>query len=198
MTGKKIIKSPDTLRLDRVPPGQRTVTTLPVLHYGRVPRVDIATWTFTLSGLVTRPQTLSFKAFGALPRVEVKADIHCVTTWSRLDTVWEGVAASTIAGLAGPKPEAKFVMVTSLDGYSTNLPLKEFLEEDVLFATTFGGQTLEPEHGYPVRLVTPRLYFWKSAKWASGVEFMEHDRPGFWESRGYHNHGDPWKEERYG
>lgn len=193
---KKII-SPDTKREKRVPPGQRVVERWPVLHEGTVPDIDVTTWTFTVTGLVTSEKTLDYTEFMALPKVEVFSDIHCVTGWSKLDNVWEGVSTHVLRDLVDILPEAKYVMVHAERGFTANLILQDFFAEDVLFAIKHDGEPLTPEHGYPVRLVVPRLYFWKSAKWVTGVEFMERDRPGFWESYGYHNHGDPWKEERY-
>ena len=152
---------------DRLPPGQYLTEKRPVLHYGSVPRVDLATWTFSLNGLVTAPVQLSRDEFMRLPRRTVKADVHCVTRWSMLDSTWEGVPISEVMKLVQLKPEATHVMVHA-------------------------------EHGWPLRLFVPHLYFWKSAKWVRGLEFMAGDRPGFWEQYGYHMHGDPWQEERYG
>ena len=197
MSGEEVIKSPDTARKDRVPPGQRLTEKWPVLHYGNVPDIDISRWTFTISGLVEKERTLNYEEFMSLPRVEVFSDIHCVTTWSRLDNLWEGPGSGILKELVDILPEAKFVIVRSAGGFTTNLPLSDFFGEDVLFAVKHDGGELTLEHGYPVRLVVPRLYFWKSAKWVTGVEFVERDRPGFWETMGYHNRGDPWKEERY-
>ena len=162
-----------------------------------MPDIDISQWTFTISGLVAKERKLGYQEFMSLPRVKVFSDIHCVTGWSKLDNLWEGVSTSVIRQLASILPEAKFVMVHSAGGFTTNLSLTDFFPPDVLFAIKHNNEPLTPEHGYPVRLVVPRLYFWKSAKWVVGIEFMAEDRPGFWESHGYHNHGDPWKEERY-
>ncbi len=193
-----VIRSPDTQRQNRVPPGQRLTEKFPVLHYGSVPKIDTKKWTFTISGLVEPRRELSYTEFMALPRLRVFADIHCVTTWSKLDNLWEGNSTSVIKDLTRILPEARFVLVHAWGGFSTNLTLEDFFAEDVLFADKHDGESLAPEHGYPWRLVVPRLYFWKSAKWVTGVEFTDKDRPGFWESYGYHNHGDPWREERYG
>jgi len=192
-----VIQSPDTLREDRIPPGQRQVETWPVLQAGGVLQIDPAEWTFTISGLVNNPATLSYSDFLQLPTVQVFSDIHCVTTWSRLSNLWEGPSSQTIVELAKIKPGARFVIVKA-PGFSTNLTLTDFMEEDVLFATRHDDQLLTAEHGAPVRLVVPRLYFWKSAKWVIEVEFTAEDRPGFWESGIYHNRGDPWLEQRYG
>jgi DMSO/TMAO reductase YedYZ molybdopterin-dependent catalytic subunit len=194
---KKIV-SPDTLRANRLPPGQRLTDKWPVLHYGKVYHVKPADWKLKVSGLVARERILPYGEFDALPRVEVFADIHCVTTWSRYNNTWEGVSAAIIAEMAGIKPGAKYVMVEGEGGFSTNLPLADFLQEDVLFALKHDGKPISDEHGGPVRLVVPRLYFWKSAKWVTGVRFQAEDEPGFWERAGYHMHGDPWTEERYG
>jgi DMSO/TMAO reductase YedYZ molybdopterin-dependent catalytic subunit len=193
----KII-SPDTRRSNRIPPGQHLVTDWPVLHYGGVPRLNLGQWTFNVGGLVERPARFDYQQFAALPRVQVFSDIHCVTSWSRLDNLWEGVSAQKIAEMVKPRPEARFVIVSAAPNFTTNLPIEDFLEEDVLFAWQHDSQELSPAHGGPVRLVVPRLYFWKSAKWVTGLEFTAEDQPGFWESNGYHNHGDPWLEERYG
>lgn len=194
---KDVIRSPDTERENRIPPGQKVTERWPVLHYGRVHSIDTSTWTFTISGLVKKEKTLGFEEFMALPRVKVLSDIHCVTGWSRLDNLWEGVSTSVILDVADIRAEAHYVMVHAAGGFTTNLTLSDFSAEDALFAVKHNGNRLAPEHGYPVRLVVPRLYFWKSAKWVTGVEFMAEDERGFWESHGYHNRGDPWKEERY-
>lgn len=197
MENKNIIKSLDTERKDRVPPGQRVTEKWPVLHSGKAPNIDISEWTFSISGLVKEERKLSYQNFTSLPQVKVFSDVHCVTGWSKLNNLWEGVSTSVIKELMDILPEAKFVIVHSMGGFTTNLSLRDFFEPDVLFAIKHDGELLTPGHGYPVRLVVPRLYFWKSAKWVVGVEFIEKDKRGFWESRGYHNHGDPWKEERY-
>lgn len=198
MIDETLIKSPDTERKDRIPPGQRMTEKWPVLHAGGVPNIDIDSWTFTISGLVKEERTLSYQDFMSLPRVKVLSDIHCVTRWSKLNNLWEGVPTGIIKELVSLLPEANFLMVHSAGGFTTNLPLSDFFESDVLLAVKHDGELLSPEHGYPVRLVVPRLYLWKSAKWVVGIEFMDKDKPGFWESLGYHNRGDPWQEERYG
>jgi DMSO/TMAO reductase YedYZ molybdopterin-dependent catalytic subunit len=194
---KRII-SPDTQRNDRLPPGQRLTEKWPVLHHGRVPSIDVKTWTFTINGLVDRERTLTYDEFTALPQVQVFSDIHCVTTWSRYDNLWEGVSTDVIKDLVRIKPEAKYVIVGGAGGFTTNLPLEDFFQPDALFALKHDGQPLTPEHGAPVRLVVPRLYFWKSAKWLTGIRLSAQNEPGSWERAGYHMHGDPWKEERYG
>lgn len=193
----EVIISPDIKRDNRIPPGQRVVKKWPVLHYGSVPSFDTSIWTFTISGLVKEEKTLDFDEFMLLPRAEVLSDIHCVTGWSKLDNVWEGVSSSVILDLVELLPKAHYVIVHAAGGFTTNLMLTDFFAEDVLFSIKHNGNPLTPEHGYPVRLVVPRLYFWKSAKWVNGVEFTKEDRKGFWEQQGYHNRGDPWKEERY-
>lgn len=192
-----IIKSPDVLRKDRIPPGQHQVEKWPVLHHGKVPEIDAGKWRFRILGLVEKTRELTFDEFMALPRTEVFSDIHCVTSWSKLDNFWEGVSTAQIEKLVNILPEARFVIVHAARDFTTNLPLSDFFQPDVIFAVKHNGEPLTPEHGYPVRLVVPRLYFWKSAKWVERVEFTAVDRPGFWESRGYHMHGDPWTEERY-
>ena len=193
----KEIISPDTKKKERIPPGQRVTERWPVLQAGGIPFIDINTWTFTITGLVKKERTLTFTEFTALPRVRVFSDIHCVTGWSKLNNWWEGVSTRTIKNLVDILPEARYVMVHAEKEFTTNVSLDDFFAEDVLFALAHNGEPLTPEHGYPVRLVVPRLYFWKSAKWVTGLEFMKKDKPGFWESYGYHNRGDPWKEERY-
>ena len=193
---ESIIYSADTRRQNRVPPGQHLVKDWLVLHYGSVPRIETDKWSFSISGLVEKELKLSYAEFAALPKVEVFSDIHCVTTWSLLDNSWQGPSSKTVADLAKIKPEARFVIVQGAGGFTTNLPLSDFLAEDVLFTFTHDGKPLTAEHGGPVRLIVPRLYFWKSAKWVTGIEFSAKDHPGFWERAGYHNHGDPWTEER--
>lgn len=192
-----VVKSPDTEKENRIPPGQHKTENWPVLHHGPVYEIDESKWKFKIFGLVEEEKELDFQEFSSLPRVEVLSDIHCVTTWSRLDNKWEGVGSKTIKDLVKIKPEAKHVLVHAEGGFTTNLPLEDFFRDDVLFAMKHDGKTLTPDHGYPVRLVVPRLYFWKSAKWVTGVEFMKKEKLGFWESHGYHSHGDPWKEERH-
>jgi len=198
MQDSSVIRSPDTEKKDRIPPGQRVTELWPALHFGEVPYVDTSKWTFTISGLVEKERRLGYEEFMTLPRIRVFSDIHCVTGWSKLDNLWEGVSTNIVKELVSILPSARFVLVRSVGGFTTNLTLADFFEKDVLFAVRHNGQPLTPEHGYPARLVVPRLYFWKSAKWVVGVEFMAKDRPGFWETHGYHNRGDPWKEERYG
>jgi len=196
-TGSGVIFSPDTKREVRIPPGQYKTEGWPVLQYGGVPQINTSQWTFTISGLVDKEVVLNHAEFMALPMVKVFSDIHCVTTWSRLDNLWEGPSSKTLADLAGIKPEAEYVIVKAHGSFSTNLTLADFLEKDVLFAVKHDNQPLTTQHGAPVRLVVPRLYFWKSAKWVTSLEFTLEDHPGFWESAGYHNRGDPWLEQRH-
>lgn len=181
----------------RVPPGQTVTTKWPVLHYAGVPRVSKETFRFKLYGEVDRPVEWSFAELVALPAVQLRSDFHCVTTWSYMDNLWEGVLFKSVADRAGVRPAAKYAMIHGFDGYYTNIPLSWLLEDDVLFAWSHDGKPLESEHGGPLRLVVPKLYGWKSAKWVSGVELMQNDRRGFWEERGYHNRGEPFAEERY-
>jgi DMSO/TMAO reductase YedYZ molybdopterin-dependent catalytic subunit len=162
-----------------------------------VAKIDVNQWKFSITGLVEKERELNFSEFTELKRVKVLSDIHCVTTWTKLDNLWEGPSTSIIKDLVKIKSNAKFVVIHAAGNFTTNLTLDDFFEIDVLFAMKYKDQPLSPEHGYPVRLVVPRLYFWKSAKWVIGVEFVDKDRPGFWESSGYHNHGDPWREERH-
>jgi DMSO/TMAO reductase YedYZ molybdopterin-dependent catalytic subunit len=196
--GGDVIISPDTRRAERIPPHQARTRKFPVLDAGMRPRYDMATWTFSVNGLVEHPLQFTWEEFGRLPRVKVFADMHCVTRWSRLSNLWEGVSTRQILELADVKPEAHFVLVYGYDGnWSTNLPLEEFAQADCLFADKHDGEPLTHDHGAPLRLVIPRLYAWKSAKWVRGIELVEHDRAGFWERGGYHMHGDPWTEERF-
>jgi DMSO/TMAO reductase YedYZ molybdopterin-dependent catalytic subunit len=193
-----VIVSPDTRRAQRLPPGQVRTRKWPVLHAGRTLYVDLTQWSLRVDGLVRQPCCWSWEEFNRLPRVKVFADFHCVTRWSRLGNLWEGVATREIAGRVEPLAEARFVLVYAVDGWTTNLPVEYFLAEDSLLAVAHDGEPLSPEHGGPVRLVVPRLYAWKSAKWVTRVEFRGEDEPGFWERLGYHHRGDPWLEERYG
>src|SRR5947208_8937515 len=182
----------------RLPPGQYLTDKWPVLHAGTVPRVDLATWDVRIWGEVDNPIRLSWEELKALPITEVTVDIHCVTRWSRFDTTFKGVHWREIAKLVKPKPSARFVVAHSEQGFTANVPLG-FLEDDLaLLATEADGKPLTPEHGWPLRLVIPGKYFWKSAKWLRGIELTAEDRPGFWERYGYHNDADPWREERYG
>ncbi|TCL69851.1 sulfite oxidase-like oxidoreductase [Rhizobium sp. BK251] len=182
---------------ERLPPGQHLVKNWPVLDLGQQPVIALESWRLEVRGLVETPLDLSWTAFKALQQSKRLTDIHCVTTWSRYDNRWEGVAVRDLLDLAMPKPEAHYVMLTSYDGYTTNLPLADFAAEDAILATAWEGLPLTREHGGPMRLVVPHLYFWKSAKWLSRIDLIPADRAGFWEKNGYHMFGDPWREQRY-
>ena len=182
---------------ERVPPGQYLTEKWPVLHYGTVPRFDPKTWEFRVFGAVENEITMKWDEFSKLDQQLVQADMHCVTTWSRLDQKWEGIPFAKIVELAKPKPEAKFVIAHCEYGFTANVPIEYCLRDDCLIALRANGEPLTAEHGYPARLVVPPLYAWKSAKWLRGIEFSVNDKPGFWERNGYHNTGDPWKEQRY-
>jgi DMSO/TMAO reductase YedYZ molybdopterin-dependent catalytic subunit len=181
----------------RVPPGQSLVDKFPVLSYGPTPRFNPQKWDFRIFGMVEEQLRFSYEEFRALPPTRQVADFHCVTTWSRLDNVWEGVSVVDLMKRVRLKPEARYVIVHCDGGYTTNLPLEEFVGDDVMLAWRHDGRDLEPDHGWPLRLVVPKLYGWKSAKWVRAIEFVFEDRRGFWEVRGYHNHADPWIQERY-
>lgn len=193
----------------RLPPGQALTNKFPVLHYGPVPSFDPATWDFRIWGEVEEEKRWSWEEFNKLPRTSVVMDIHCVTRWSKFDTLWEGVSVRTLVeqGFFKPLPTARFVLQHAEYGFTVNLPIEVVLSENFLLATHYDGQPLTPDHGYPLRgvvgyipqrpdLTTP--YFWKGAKWLRGLEFLRYDRPGFWEQAGYHNNADVWKEERFG
>ena len=181
----------------RVPPNQRVTTEFPVLHYAGVPRVDLKTWDFRVEGLVQNPVRLSYEEFLKLPQTVSISDFHCVTGWSRMDNRWEGVLFKTICGLVKPRDEAKFVTIVSDDKYTTSIPLAELLEPDVILAYRWDDKPLLAEHGGPLRLVVPKKYAYKSAKWVRKLRFTEKQELGFWETRGYSDSADPWKEERY-
>jgi DMSO/TMAO reductase YedYZ molybdopterin-dependent catalytic subunit len=181
----------------RLPPGQYLTKKWPVLSYESTPKFDAENYRFRVWGEVDAPFELTWSELQALPRVDLTTDIHCVTTWSRYDNAWEGIAAREIIRRARPREGAQFVVAHATTGYTTNMPLTDFDDDDVLIAFNHDGAPITAEHGGPVRLVVPKLYFYKSAKWLSGLEFLTADHPGFWEVRGYHNHADPWQEERY-
>lgn len=195
-----VIVSPDIYRPNRIPPGQSRTKKWPVLDASGPPRIDTARWQLQVSGLIRNDISWTFEEFEQLPRVKVFADFHCVTRWSRLGNIWEGVSTrELVARAGGVLPECKYVLAYGFDyGWTTNLPIEDFLAEDALIATHHDGEPISVEHGGPARLIVPRLYAWKSAKWLSGLEFLPEDRPGFWERNGYHMHGDPWIEERFG
>lgn len=182
----------------RLPPGQRLTDGWPVLHYGSIPKVDLATWKFHIFGLVEQEVTLTWDEFMALSQSKSRSDIHCVTTWSKFDNDWDGIVMDDLFALARPKPEAAHVIFHSYGGYTTNVPLSELHGPENMLVHTHNGEPLTEEHGWPLRGLVPNLYFWKSAKWVRGIEFVAQDRAGFWEMYGYHMHGDPWTEERYG
>jgi DMSO/TMAO reductase YedYZ molybdopterin-dependent catalytic subunit len=182
----------------RLPPGQYLTEKWPVLHAGTVPKTDLATWDFKVCGEVEQPITLTYDELQALPQSEITIDIHCVTRWSRFDTQFKGVHWQELAKLVQPKPSAHFVLAHAEQGFTSNVPLAALEDDDALIAWEADGEPLEPEHGWPLRLVVPSKYFWKSAKWLRGLELLAADEPGFWERYGYHNDADYWKEERYG
>jgi DMSO/TMAO reductase YedYZ molybdopterin-dependent catalytic subunit len=185
---------------DRVPPGQYVTEKFPVLHYGDVPYYqDVEhTWDLKVWGSIAEPVSFSFAEFRALPTVSVTMDIHCVTRWSKLDTTWEGVRfRDFLDHIPALDPAANFVIAHAEGGFTANVPLELMMEDNALLAYKYDGKELEPEHGYPLRLLVPRKYFWKSAKWLRGIEFLPHDQLGFWERYGYNNNADPWQEERY-
>jgi DMSO/TMAO reductase YedYZ molybdopterin-dependent catalytic subunit len=179
----------------RVPPGQYVTADFPVLSAGPTPNVPLNEWRFTISGQVDKPLAWSWQELLALPAEDVTVDIHCVTKWTKLDTTWKGVSIDTL--LKDVPTAAEFVIAHSYGGYTTNLPLEDVTGGKAWVAYQFGGETLEAEHGGPARLLVPHLYFWKSAKWVRGLELRDEDEPGFWEGYGYHNYGDPWREQRY-
>src|SRR6478672_1402650 len=182
---------------ERLPPGQYLTEKGPVLHYGSVPRTDLKTWDFKVWGEFENPFEFSWAEFKTFPRKELHTDIHCVTRWSRLDADFDGVPIQYILERAKLKPTARFVLAHAEQGYTANLPLEVLNDDDVILADSADGAPLTPDHGYPLRLVVPKRYFWKSAKWVRGLQFVPADRPGFWERYGYNNDADPWKEERF-
>jgi DMSO/TMAO reductase YedYZ molybdopterin-dependent catalytic subunit len=181
----------------RLPPGQSLTLKWPVLHEGSIPHFNPEAWDFRIEGLVAKSVRLTWKEFSSLPRAEIRCDIHCVTRWSRFDNRFEGVLFTEVMKLVAPKPEARYALIHAENGYTTNLPLADLMRPTTMFAFKHDGEDLTGEHGYPVRLLVPHLYFWKSAKWVRGFELLAEDNPGFWERNGYHLYGDPWKEERF-
>lgn len=185
---------------DRVPPGQYVTEKFPVLHYGTVPYYDdvAKSWDLRVWGELADSAVLTYAEFRALPTIQIVTDIHCVTRWSKLDTHWEGVQFKEfLKHIPALKPSAAFVVAHCEQGFTTNIPLEVLLDDEAMLAYKYEGEELTPEHGYPLRLLTPHKYFWKSAKWLRGLEFLAHDKLGFWERYGYNNNADPWKEERY-
>lgn len=181
----------------RLPPGQSLTLKWPVLHEGSIPRTDLSTWDFRVDGLVEKPLRLSWNEFNQLPQSEIHCDLHCVTHWSRLDNRFEGVLFTEAMKLVVPKHEARFAMIHGEHGFTANLPLDDLMRPKTIFAFQHDGEPLTLDHGYPVRLIVPHLYLWKSVKWVRGFTLLPEDQPGFWEENGYHMHGDPWKEQRY-
>jgi DMSO/TMAO reductase YedYZ molybdopterin-dependent catalytic subunit len=200
ITDPAIVISPDTYRMNRIPPGQSRTLKWPILDASGAPQIRLDQWKLVLSGLTSEPLELTWEQFLALPRTRVFSDFHCVTRWSRLGNLWEGVSTRTLVELAGGlKPEARYVLAYGYDyGWTTNMPVDEFLSEDALVAISHDGEPLSAEHGGPARLIVPKLYAWKSAKWLGGLEFLDKDKAGFWERNGYHMNGDPWTEQRFG
>lgn len=196
---KRVTNLPKDAQDARVPPGQFVTDRFPVLHYGETPRYGNLHqfWDLRVFGLAT-PRTFSWAEIRALPAKTQTVDIHCVTRWSKLDTTWTGVPWRTFARELEIDPRATHVMAHCEYGFTTNIALEVLDDDDTMLAYHYDGKPLEPDHGYPLRLLVPKKYFWKSAKWLRGLEFMDHDRPGFWERAGYHMHGDPWREERFG
>ena len=182
---------------ERLPPGQHLVRDWPVLDLGEQPEIAFDTWRLTIVGAVAHPEVLDWATFQGLPQSDKTSDIHCVTSWSRYDNGWTGIATRDILDRVMPKGQARFVLLRSYDGYTTNITLEDFASEDAILAHSWEGQPLSRMHGGPVRLVVPHLYFWKSAKWLKRIEFLTRDAPGFWEVNGYHNRADPWLEQRY-
>jgi DMSO/TMAO reductase YedYZ molybdopterin-dependent catalytic subunit len=192
------IISPDTQRDRRLPPNQSQTRKWPVLDASGPPQIDMERWQLKVSGLVDHELTFTWEEFQKLPRVKVFADFHCVTRWSKLDNLWEGVSTQEIMKRAGVQSSVRFVLAYGSDfGWTTNMPLEHFASQDALFADTHDGASISVEHGGPLRLIIPQLYAWKSAKWVKGVEFLEEDQAGYWEDGGYHMVGDPWKEQRF-
>jgi DMSO/TMAO reductase YedYZ molybdopterin-dependent catalytic subunit len=187
----------ESMSRDRVPPGQKVTTRFPVLHEGSVPPIDLSRWDLVVDGAVKNSLKFTWEEFRSLPSVKVVSDFHCVTGWSRFDNEWEGVRFSEIAKMCEPRPEAISVLINAEGGYTTSLPLTELLDDDVLLALSFNGAPLETDHGGPLRLVVPKKYAYKSAKWVRKITFMTKHELGYWEARGYSDGADPWKEERY-
>lgn len=192
----KITDVPAEIR-HRIPPGQTVTERFPILHEGNVPTYDLNAWSLRIFGEVEREMTLTFGQLMELPKVKTVCDIHCVTRWSKLDTEWEGVRFSDLLPLLGMKPEAKYVMIHADEDYETNVPLEDLMKDNVLLAHRYNGEPLTDKHGWPLRLIVPHLYFWKSAKWVRGIEFMREDRPGYWERNGFHLYADPFQEQRF-
>jgi DMSO/TMAO reductase YedYZ molybdopterin-dependent catalytic subunit len=181
----------------RLPPGQSLTLKWPVLHYGSIPRFDPDRWDFRVYGLVDKAVRYTWAEFHVLPKATVTSDFHCVTRWSRFNNTWEGVRVRDLLKRSSLRSDAAYVLVHAEQGFTANVPVADLDRDEVLLATHHDGQPLSPEHGYPLRLIVPHLYAWKSVKWVRGLEFLDHNAPGFWEQNGYHLRGDPWKEQRY-
>jgi len=196
---KRVTNIPKEPQGERVPPGQFLTERFPVLHYGETPHyANLDNWDFQVFGLVDAEKRFSWADLMALPTKTQTVDIHCVTRWSKLDTTWTGIPWRDFSNLFAVKPEATHVMAHCEHNFTTNIALDVLDDDDTMLAYLYNGEPLEPDHGYPLRLLVPKKYFWKSAKWIRGIEFMQGDRPGFWERNGYHMEGDPWREERFG
>jgi DMSO/TMAO reductase YedYZ molybdopterin-dependent catalytic subunit len=195
--GRLLTGAPDVAHKRRLPPGQREVKDWPVLDLGVTPSVDVRDWSFTVGGLVEQPLKWTWSEYMAQPQVSLRVDMHCVTAWSRYDNDFLGVPAIHLLDVIKPKSDAKFAMLRSYDGYTTNIPLADLADDDVLFAHSWQGKPITRDHGGPMRLILPKLYLWKSAKWLRHITVMGGDQPGYWEQRGYHMRGDPWLEQRY-
>jgi len=194
---KMKVPSVGTSMSDRVPPGQVVTDRFPILHEGEVPAYDMTEWTLRVFGEVEEERVVTYEQLLAMPQTQVLCDIHCVTRWSKLDTAWEGILFRDFLRLLEIKPQGKFVMLHADNDYETNVPLEDLMGDHVLLALKYDGKPLTPKHGWPLRLIVPHLYFWKSPKWIRGVEIMKDDREGFWEQNGFHNVADPFLEQRF-
>lgn len=195
--GRLLTGKSDPSHANRLPPGQRLVTDWPVLDLGTVPRLETDSWSLTVDGMVEQPLKWTWSDYLAQPQIGLTVDMHCVTAWSRYDNGFVGVPALHLLDLVKPLSSARYLLLHSYDGYTTNLPLSDFADDDVLLAHTWEGKPITRDHGGPMRLILPKLYLWKSAKWLRRMTFIERDEPGYWERLGYHMRGDPWREERY-
>ena len=194
---KTNMETRDDVSVNRTPPGQKLTEKFPVLTYGDIPQIPLTEWSFTIDGLVNNKITFNWEEIMSFKQTILTKDFHCVTQWSRLDNLWEGIRVKDLIGKNNLKSNAKYAFIYCYGGYTTNLPSEGLLEDDVLLALKHDGDSLSPEHGGPMRLVVPKLYAWKSAKWIKGINFIENEELGFWENLGYHSYGDPWKEQRF-
>jgi len=194
---KTNMETRDDVSVDRTPPGQKLTDKFPVLTYGDIPQIPLTEWSFTIDGLVNNKITFNWEEIMSFKQTILTKDFHCVTQWSRLDNLWEGIRVKDLIGKNNLKSNAKYALIYCYGGYTTNLPSEVLLEDDVLLAHKHDGDKISPEHGGPMRLVVPKLYAWKSAKWVKGINFIENEELGFWENLGYHSYGDPWKEQRF-